>query len=806
MRTDKFMMAKAWMKQDQAPQSEARDTWNMMEAEFNEERKATLMANAKTDRIKAMMNEKYGPGTIKYGSEIKQPEIKTPQAAFEFSQRNPAADGGRQGFAENNKLVKKLIPLDKTKLDKANFKRATESVDGFYNTYTKKVVDDAAKEWAEMSNLEPNRTTPIKIQNLDEMENPNDRANFKRKFKEDIEKYGEWTPDRKSKQAEKRYLNVPKTSKSSFETTIFDAFGRKKLKGTDIDNPNYNLKKLDAMKKNLAEYKILKTYLADNFDIITDLDHPLDKATIQAFMNSSSADLTNVNILERNLNTGFKKTLNNRYREAVQAGNIKQKRAVEKIANQFNLKIGSVPDNQFKTGQVGPFEFNKIDKGVDSFETLDIKKEMLKSLKNASKLDTEWGNYIKDNPGVFEDARIDVKKLKKPRNVENIANNIDEIEKYITDRTGNVKRPSSFIGVSSGFNTDLVAKDLKKIMDTEGFKTFKANIADPALEAAGKAVKVGSKVAALPTKIFGGLDLVLGYLDYSNNRQKGFSKADSTKHMVDAVLFGATSFGRKADIEGVRKIANKNGMSNEVFDNLMAVNINQKKFMDTIDKSKAEFNESMDIIESGASDPTAENMLIQKLKVDTKKSLTNTMQNIVKDSRSLETNLQVQEAGAPININVNKEKAFSDLGSSSREFVQNRIDASDLEKIANQKDTTKGGIGDAAMSGLKAMYTQPKFIYDLINPFSPLPKAKEFFPKDLNYKDQMEQLKKEDPTMYYKMLMSEGVDPRINLNIPVQLEFERNRPEFGSQYSNTLTQNKAEGGIIGLRSKYEYKK
>ena len=95
MRTDKFMMAKAWMKQDQAPQSEARDTWNMMEAEFNDERKATLMANAETDKIKAMMNEKYGPGTIKYGSEIPPPEIKTPQAAFEFSQRNPAAEGGQ---------------------------------------------------------------------------------------------------------------------------------------------------------------------------------------------------------------------------------------------------------------------------------------------------------------------------------------------------------------------------------------------------------------------------------------------------------------------------------------------------------------------------------------------------------------------------------------------------------------------------------------------------------------------------------------------------------------------------------------
>ena len=343
--------------------------------------------------------------------------------------------GGRQGYADENagKLVKKLIPLDKTKLDKANFKRATDSVDDLYNTYGKEVIDNAAKEWAEMTNLEPNRTRKIKNTDLplDEMENANDRANFKRKFKEDIIEYGEWTPDRKSKQAQKRYPDGPKTSKSSFETTIFDAFGRKKIKGTDIDNPNYNLKKLNAMKKNLAEYKILKTYLADNFDIITDLDHPLDKATIQAFMNSSSADLANVNILERNLNTGFKKTLNNKYREAVQAGNLKQKRAVEKIANQFNLKIGSVPDNQFKTKQVGPFEFNKIDKGVGSFETLNIKDEMLKSLRNASNIDTEWGKYIKDNPGVFEDARIDIKRLKKPRNVESITKNLPEIEKYL---------------------------------------------------------------------------------------------------------------------------------------------------------------------------------------------------------------------------------------------------------------------------------------------------------------------------------------------------------------------------------------
>ena len=42
----------------------------------------------------------------------------------------------------------------------------------------------------------------------------------------------------------------------------------------------------------------------------------------------------------------------------------------------------------------------------------------------------------------------------------------------------------------------------------------------------------------------------------------------------------------------------------------------------------------------------------------------------------------------------------------------------------------------------------------------------------------MQKLKIQDPTLYYKMLQSEGIDPRINLNIPVQLEFEQKYPQL----------------------------
>ena len=42
MKVEQYMMAKAWMKQDKAPREEAAETWNRLEAEFNEERKQML--------------------------------------------------------------------------------------------------------------------------------------------------------------------------------------------------------------------------------------------------------------------------------------------------------------------------------------------------------------------------------------------------------------------------------------------------------------------------------------------------------------------------------------------------------------------------------------------------------------------------------------------------------------------------------------------------------------------------------------------------------------------------------------------
>ncbi len=132
------MMAKAWMKQDQAPQSEALETWNTLEAEFNEERKAMLMASAESDKIKDAMNKKYGPGTMKYGSEIPQPaqreDVIQIDAVNRFMKRNPRAEGGRMNFDNGGGADKYITPARRS------------GAEGFQGIKFKSVKDESYSE------------------------------------------------------------------------------------------------------------------------------------------------------------------------------------------------------------------------------------------------------------------------------------------------------------------------------------------------------------------------------------------------------------------------------------------------------------------------------------------------------------------------------------------------------------------------------------------------------------------------------------------------------------------------------------
>ena len=93
MRVDKYTMAQSWMRQDDATPEEAKATWDTLETEFEDKRKAQLMASAETDEIIKTINDKFGPGTMFPASEAPIPEMTDTQRIMEFNERNPYSDG-----------------------------------------------------------------------------------------------------------------------------------------------------------------------------------------------------------------------------------------------------------------------------------------------------------------------------------------------------------------------------------------------------------------------------------------------------------------------------------------------------------------------------------------------------------------------------------------------------------------------------------------------------------------------------------------------------------------------------------------
>ena len=60
------------------------------------------------EKVLQELNEKFGPGTVQQGTQgIPQPEIKTPQAIFEFEERMKGrmADGGRVNLQKGTKKL-----------------------------------------------------------------------------------------------------------------------------------------------------------------------------------------------------------------------------------------------------------------------------------------------------------------------------------------------------------------------------------------------------------------------------------------------------------------------------------------------------------------------------------------------------------------------------------------------------------------------------------------------------------------------------------------------------------------------------
>ena len=519
---------------------------------------------------------------------------------------------------------------------------------------------------------------------------------------------------------------------------MFDAFGREKLPGTDKPNPDFNQPKLDAIKKNLNEYDILSKYLKTNYNIDMQLDHPLDKKTIKQLMNGTAEELSRVNVLERNLNNGFKKTLNDRYLKAVDSNNLVQKRAVEKIAKKFNLNLGSVPDGSF-------FDVSKINRGVDSFETLNIKDEMLKSLDNAAELNTTWGKYVKENPGIFKDAGFDLKTLKKPKNVENIANNIEDIRAYIK-KIDPVLAKKVDITLNSGIPVDQMLKEIRKI---------------PGVNKLGKGfMKVGGPFEVA----FLGFDTV-------NELSKGKDFDESFKTAVQNLTFGAYKGGDREKLETLSDAATELNLDSTGFAELRKT----MKLTEQIESAK-----KVKMGELASNDQSLTNMTDQEVEA-------------YHDNKINRLQTEINNIGTSLKESGNFDTLVNNYTKVTKYVAGKQYDKGLEGNIltGNRRDRvfpSQGDIGSgvsSTISDFRSLLPQ-NFLQNSITKVIPNTLRKLPFGVGSIFEPTSERAKLFDSSKEEKEKRLNKMEPSIKGQI------EQN------YYS--------EGGITGLRSKYEYKK
>ena len=881
MRTDKYMMAKAWMKQDQAPQSEALDTWNTLEAEFNEERKAMLMASAETDAIKEAMNKKFGPGSMKYGSEISQPparpDVIEMDAVNAFMKRNPAAEGGRMRFDEG--LSAKMSYNERTKL-----------LDS-YHDFFKEAYDERVKIGEPFGKADIARDVIKKIElkypdqadNLDffpgrskDLSNPAsyyeyiDPKKQSSKFRKQNSLANTLTEDQMSifKGNEARGLKQTKSQEKIFKALqngineiddlvketgmtksrinqetaklINNMFVRKNetpifLRGEEAQNAIADVYNSLVDSKTMAGFhtRNIKSMIYDSFpddseirkfalskvkkftEFTDDLkkqfpgleinyDHP---GSYRALKNLDFKNFLNVTPIAKDINA-FKSRFDNQsvknlndlaeakekygpnspeYKAA-----LKKQRSLERVWSNLTgnkSSLGKLRINRQQTGTTGLETEGK--NLIDEFTgNLKIREEIAKNIDESVKF---YDPNSKTEKTIFESLEevlptkrgttASIESAKKITSSD--ALDMDkQILAYITDTTGNVKQPMFSSGFAGAY--EMLSDDLKKIVDSEGFKKF----------ANSKTAKGLSTVARAPGKFFGLGDVLLGYLDYTNNKPM-MSEAKAWQSMWQAMSFNIYKGG---DIQNLKEIKEKfiaNGGDGNIFDQVVTLNRQNADILQTVKNTKKNYKKNLE-------NEKASGNIIGNVGLKYQVDLPTASEQLKLDLNSLKSKAENMDK----NFDIYKETyTGKDLTKPSKDLKRAAFDLLEEEQIKNfpttssQVHTERGPVANKFFNSIWTKDSYKKLLpQNWLSTLNQVMPFMDYKPVTDNEKLEawLEDFQKRDPEGFAKWnLENRGQDVNNPITLDETAKFmQKNKKAIGF----------AEGGITGLRSKYEYKK
>ena len=841
-----YFKAQGWFK-NYATSSE--DSRGVFQELVKEDEEAFRLASAKSDKIKAMMNEQYGPGTIKYGSEIKQPEIKTPQAAFEFSQRNPAAEGGqmvkpnadgsRPGYSgKYGPNIRKLTQSDT--LEVQIIRGGTGGGKGgqkFYKTFnfedygSEENALKAAKEYREsIPKIKKDTGKQSKGLPIGFKKETGGQSEIRKILKEIIEVGGKSFSNEDIRQLIdkdlfpdddqfRKAVDVVK-KEPEFKNLTFEKKPRPRLKNDPVSvlmaktkerrDKKINIlgskdyeKELYKYKKEIQEALGLEKYKTSGsisgkprellpiemghqssikqLSLLKQKMRPEDLSPQNYEVNRKGVKKNKggVQTLEDNLNKKFypeQKKLYIQAKKFIDAGKTVPADLQNKIVS-LNEDIQKFVDNTVKKypllkDRVNPITIDANDltvkRGDNVFKQLGI-----------GLVDQDLGDI---KIGSMDDLTIKANLAEQTFKEAVDAGLIDEVEgqkkldKFLNARPIDYIDSKGGTTLSSGFNTDLLMKDplVQKLLNSKSGKAIAQSLR-------GTAGAVG--------KVFGGADIILGIVDYENNISKGQKPNEALQNAFQAMSINLYKGGDRARTEEVKKFFVKNGGDGKIFDQVTLLNTKDQEINDLIYKSKFTADKAfMDLSKTklglGESiDQRKKDYSILKKQLNEK--IKNTIEERDGMVESYKTNLRVSEAGAPIQIG--NQDFFSKPFKDTRRATMDKIESENKNAYDMQKrqvNYLSGNIGN--------------YLQNNIFTLDPVEKAKQ--QKLINEMDERE---------LYKFNLQRGMDPDNLIRIEDILRYKQTSPDLmgvnTTKYINKRDQ-KAEGGIIGLRSKYEYKK
>ena len=899
-----YFKAQGWFK-NYALNSE--DSRGMFQRLVKEDEEAFRLASAETDRIKNMINQKFGPGTIKYGSETPQPPARPEVIEMDlinaFMKRNPAAEGGqmvkpsvdgsRPGYSgeypvniskEGNSFRVKLLngkrksvkdldaAIELLKSDGQTVKYLgadQKQVLNWIKSQTEPITtDDIAKYISDNDlSVRRNKITSI-IKDNPEYEGKvklvkEYKANFlnkdgtiKQGTVDEITKMINNPEDFPTMQAIAKKLNYKGTIKNvinqwSAQTgndIPFERFRVHTYRDTEIaekiikafdeqgDNPNIAKlarqfqKEMPGVNSFKGARNQIRKILVDYADYEPRPNEPKSANEMSYYKKRrQNIALALKRMGDTTIKDQMDEVLYNKNQEYVKLANENP----DKILNDKKLRFALETTVDVDTGE---FKIRNDGKGLSDNEILERVKrgdlfteDHITEVRTAETAPKKSGKGIKLTKGVnieyptnkqavtinfnqsfLPNAQKYLTENPNGKNVQKIVNVLNDygLQIKVGDKTyGTTEKVAwdsktktsprynsnfnifdssaqniDYIGgqgvntLSSGFNTDLLMKD-KAVQAILNSKT-------------GQAVKNAARgTAGTIGKVFGVADILIGALDYENNISKGQTEKEALGNAVQAMSFGLYKSGDRARIADVKERFVAKGGDGEIFDQATALNAKDQEINDLIFKNKKMADRFVQYAKAGQGTLTPN---LEKSKADYEK-LKNILNKEISEKiserdnmiESYKTNLRVSEAGAPIQIGGNKffSQPFKDIKSATMDKIteENRK-AYDMQK--RQLNFTSGNIGN--------------FLQNQIFTMNPQEQAQ--MQKYINEMDERE---------LYKFNLQRGMDPDNLIRFEDILNYKTTSPELmgvnTTKYINKRDQ-KSEGGITGLRSKYEYKK